>query len=266
MASEIIKKTSYYVKKDNEVTKALFFDMSLSAYRIILLAGTDKFLAQLNDPNNKDRRIRISASDFHDVFGKPNSHISPSFRILKQSVRELLNAKLLFKNFKNEHDEGKWSGGVNWVGYAAYNEQLKTLELSFSADILPFLHQVNTKYTYYNLRHIAELTSIHSVRMYELMMFWRKKRKTPSMSVQMMRTWLGISDDQYMDVRLFTRSVVKKAVTEINSKDTNIQIELDIEKTGRNTSGYSLSLIEDLDSELLLDQETSEDPDQEMPF
>lgn len=257
MTTDFIKKTNYYIKKDNEVTKALFFDMTLSAYRILLLAGTDKFLAQLNNPENKDKRIRVSASEYHDIFGKPDSHVSPSFRILKQSVDELLDAKLKFKNFKHEQDEGKWSGGINWISYAAYNDKLKVLELSFSPDILPFIHQVNTKYTYYNLRNIAELTSMHSVRMYELMMFWRKKKRTPNMSVQILKAWLGVRDDLYEDTKLFTLHIVKKSVNEINSKKTNLSLDLIQNKKGRITESYALAINTDLttDEDHLEEQE-----------
>lgn len=239
---DLVKKTNYYVKKDNDITKALFFDMSLIAYRIILMAGTDKFLAQLNDPDNKEHRIRITAADYHDIFGKEGKHISPSYRALKKSVDELLDAKLKFKAFKNEKDEGKWSGGINWVSYAAYNDKLKVLELSFSADILPFIHDVNTRYTYYNLRNIAELGSIHSVRLYELMMFWRKKGRTPVMSVKLIKAWLGVCDDSYDDIRNFTQRVMRKSVSEINSKNTDIKVSLTVNKVGKFTQSYRISI------------------------
>lgn len=267
MTTDLIKKTNYYVKKDNEVTKALFYDMSLSAYRILLLAGTDKFLAQLHLPENKDKRIRISAADFHDVFGKPNSHISPSFRILKNAVDELLDAKLRFKNFKSDTDEGKWSGGINWVSYAAYNDEIKALELSFSPDILPFIHQVSTKYTYYNLRNVAELTSIYSVRMYELMMFWRKRGRTPNMSVQLLKAWLGVREGVYEDTKLFTLHIVKKSVKEINSKNTNLDLELIINKKGRITESYALAIAKDeIPHDGGIEEDLEEDGNPAIPF
>lgn len=242
MSTNLAKKTNYFVKKDNAVTKALFFDISLIAYRIILLAGTDKFLSQLKDESNTDHRIRIAAAEYHDIFGKQGKHISPSYRALKQSVDELLNAKLKFKDFKNENDEGKWSGGINWVSYAAYNDKLKVLEISFSADILPFIHDVHTRYTYYNLRNIAELTSVHSIRLFELMMFWRVKGRTPPMSVQILKAWLGVRDDLYEDNRFFTSAIVKKAVKEINTKNTNLNLELTVNKLGKVTHSYMIAI------------------------
>lgn len=267
MTNDLVKKTNYYVKKDNEVTKALFYDMSLTAYRVILLAGTDKFLAQLNSPDNKDKRIRISATDFHDVFGTPGSHISPSFRLLKKSVDELLDAKLRFKNFKNDTDEGKWSGGINWVSYAAYNDNLKVLEISFSPDILPFIYQVTTKYTYYNLRNIAELNSIYSVRLYELMMFWRKRGRTPNMSVQLLRAWLGVREGLYEDTKLFTQYIVKRSVSEINSKNTNLNLELIQNKKGRVTESYALAIVKDqLPKNKDTEEDLDEDGDPTIPF
>lgn len=262
MSTDLVKKTNYFVKKDNAVTKALFFDISLIAYRIILLAGTDKFLAQLSDPNNTDHRIRISAAEYHEIFGKEGKHISPSYRALKQSVDELLDAKLKFKDFKSDNDEGKWSGGINWVSYAAYNDKLKVLELSFSADILPFIHDVNTRYTYYNIRNIAELTSVHSIRMYELMMFWRKKGCTPNMSITMLKAWLGIRDDSYEYIPDFNTKIVKKSVNEINAKNTDLNVKLTINKTGKVTKGYKLVILKDgIEMAESTDDEQPEDQD-----
>lgn len=245
MQTDLVKKTNYLVKKDNAVTKALFFDISLIAYRIILLAGTDKFLLQLKDKSNTDHRIRISASEYHEVFGKEGKHISPSYRALKQSVDELLDAKLRFKDFKGKSEEGKWTGGINWVSYAAYNDKLKVLELSFSADILPFIHDVHTRYTYYNLRNIAELSSVHSIRLFELMMFWRVKGKTPNMSITMLKAWLGVPDDAYEYIPDFNTKIVKKSVKEINTKDTDLNVKLTINKTGKVTKGYQFEIIKE---------------------
>lgn len=245
-AQELSTRVNYFVKKSNDVTQAIFFDLSLTAYRAILLAGTDKFLAQLEDPHNTDFKIRIHASDYYNVYYKPDSDMSPVYRLLKESVDELLDAKLMFRNYKQNDEKGRWSGGVNWISKAQYNDTLKILEVEFNPSILPYLQKVNTQYTYYNLRHIAELSSMHSVRLFELMMFWRKRGKTPAMSISMMRAWLGISVKEYLEDKIFTRDVIKKAVDEINEKDTHVQISLEVLKDGRKTTGYQFSLLKDV--------------------
>lgn len=233
------KPINHYIKKDNELTKAQFYDMSVTAYRIILLASSDKFVDQIrNDPLGA---IRISPADYHDVFGTGGDS-SPAYRALKESTEELLNAKLRYRNIKKEGTAGSWAGGTNWVSDAKYNNTLKVLELTFTPNIIPLILEVQKNYTYYNLRNIARLSSMHSIRLYELMMFWRKKGSTPPLSVAYMRTWLGVKDDDYEELKIFNRNVIKKSVDEI-AKKTDITLEFEPQKEGRTTVGYRFSYV-----------------------
>lgn len=231
------KPINHYIKKDNELTKAQFYDMSVIAYRIILLASSDKFIEQIK--TNPLAPIRISPGDYHDVFGT-GGDTSPSYRALKEATYELLNAKLKYRKIKKEGTAGTWAGGVNWISKAEYNDEIKALEVTFTHDIIPLIIDVQKNYTYYNLRNVAKLSSMHSIRLYELMMFWRKKGSTPPLSVAYMRTWLGVADEKYTEAKDFNKHVIKKSVDEI-AKKTDITLEFDPQKEGRTTVGYRFS-------------------------
>ncbi|MFU9046370.1 RepB family plasmid replication initiator protein [Acinetobacter tibetensis] len=231
------KPINHYIKKDNELTKAQFYDMSVIAYRIILLASSDKFIEQIK--TSPLAPIRISPSDYHDVFGT-GGDTSPAYRSFKSATDELLNAKLRYRKIKKEGTAGNWVGGINWISKAEYNDEIKVLEVTFTHDIIPLILDVQKNYTYYNLRNIAKLSSMHSIRLYELMMFWRKKGSTPPLSVAYMRTWLGVKDDDYEELKIFNRNVIKKSVDEITKK-TDIALEFEPQKEGRTTVGYRFS-------------------------
>ena len=231
------KPIGHYIKKDNELTKAQFYDMSVSAYRIILLASSDKFIRQIRE--NPLDTIRISPADYHDIYGTGGDS-SPAYRALKESTTELLNAKLLFRKIKASGEPGTWEGGINWLSLAKYNDTLKVLEVRFTPDIIPLILDVQKNYTYYNLRNIAKLSSMHSIRLYELMMFWRKKGSTPALSVAYMRTWLGVADGKYSLMKDFNKQVIKKSALEITYK-TDISLEFEPKKEGKSTVGYSFS-------------------------
>lgn len=231
------KPINHYIKKDNELTKAQFYDMSVTAYRIILLASSDKFIEQIR--TNPLAPIRISPNDYHDVFGV-GGDTSPAYRSLKGATDELLNAKLKYRKIKKEGTAGTWAGGTNWIDTAEYNDTLKVLEVTFTPGIIPLILDVQKNYTYYNLRNIAKLSSMHSIRLYELMMFWRKKGSTPPLSVAYMRTWLGVKDDHYEEMKIFNRNVIKKSVEEISDK-TDIKLDFEPQKEGRTTVGYRFS-------------------------
>ncbi|WP_151710768.1 RepB family plasmid replication initiator protein [Acinetobacter brisouii] len=230
------KPLNHYVKKDNELIKAQFYDMSVTAYRIILLASSDKFIDQIRE--NPLAPIRINPLDYHDVFG--GTDVSAAYKALKMTTGELLNAKLRYRNIKKEGVAGTWAGGTNWIDTAAYNDTLKALEITFTPGIIPLILDVQQNYTYYNLRNIAKLSSMHSIRLYELMMFWRKKGSTPALSIAYMRTWLGVKDGSHEEVKLFQRDVIKKSVVEITGK-TDITLEFEPQKKGRTTVGYTFS-------------------------
>lgn len=230
------KPISYFIKKDNELTKAEFYDMTVTAYRIILLAASDKFINTIRE--DPLATIYITPADYHDVFGVGKDN-SPAYRALINSQSDLLNAKL-WKNKKKANVEGVWKGGINWLSKAFYNEEISCLEIRFTPDIIPLILDVQKNYTYYNLRNIAKLNSMHSIRLYELMMFWRKKGSTPALSVGYMRTWLGVKDGLHEEMKIFNRDVIKKSVTEI-SKKTDIELDFEPQKEGRTTVGYSFS-------------------------
>lgn len=232
------KPINHYIKKDNELTKAQFYDMSVTAYRIILLASSDKFIEQIK--TNPLAPIRISPSDYHNVFGT-GGDTSPAYKALK-GTEELLSAKLKYRKIKKEGTAGSWAGGVNWISKAEYNDEIKALEVTFTHDIIPLILDVQKNYTYYNLRNIARLSSMHSIRLYELMMFWRKKGSTPPLSVAYMRTWLGVKDDDYEELKIFNRNVIKKSVDEITKK-TDITLEFEPQKEGRTTVSYRFSYV-----------------------
>ncbi len=227
------KPISYFVKKDNELTKAQFYDMTVTAYRIILLAVSDKFVSVLRD--NPLATLYITPSDYHDVFGTGSDN-SPAYRALINSQNELLNAKIWDSKVK-PNTAGKFVGGRNWMSKAYYNEDISCLEIRFTPDIIPLILDVQQNYTYYNLRNIAKLSSMHSIRLYELMMFWRKKGETPPLSIPYMRTWLGVREGLHEEVKFFNRDVIKKSVTEITKK-TDIALEVIPQKQGRSTVGY----------------------------
>lgn len=226
------KPIGHYIKKDNELTKAQFYDMTVTAYRIILLASSDKFIEQIRA--NPLDVIYISPADYHDLYGT-GGDTSAAYKALKDAQKELIDAKLKVKN-----KAGNREGYIAWLTRAIYNDVTKVMEIRFSVDVLPLILDVQRNYTYYNLRNIAKLNSMHSIRLYELMMFWRKKGNTPPLSVNYMRAWLGVKDGLHEELKIFNRDVIKKSINEINKK-TDITLEVEVKKQGKSVIGYSFS-------------------------
>ena len=239
--------------------------MTIHAYKVILLAGTSRFLGTFSDVSSlQGHYIRITAQDYHDVYGT-SSDLSGSYKIIKDVADDLLNAKLRYKRLKTDTDPGTWAGGVNWIEEARYNEELKCIELRFTQSILPLLLDVRQNYTYYNLRHIGQLSSMYAIRLYELMMMWRKKEQTPTLRINYMRTFLGVPDDKYTEkaeIKYFTQKVIRDPIKEITKK-TDINMEYTAVKDPskpRETIGYTFGYVP---KNATIDGETGEVEDEQ---
>ena len=82
------------------------------------------------------------------------------------------------------------------------------------------------------------------------------------MSITMLKAWLGIRDDSYEYIPDFNTKIVKKSVNEINAKNTDLNVKLTINKTGKVTKGYKLVILKDgIEMAESTDDEQPEDHD-----
>lgn len=226
---------SYFVKKHNNLNKA-YMGLSLVQYRLILLASSSKFTK--DGPITPETLIRINAHDYHEIYGTSND-MTWSYRVIKDAAMSLFEAHLSFQTIDANSKKGIWKEKVRWVSKCAYNDELKAVELRFTVDVLPYIQELSENYTYYALKSMARLGSLHSIRLYELAVMWRKAGKTQLFSIPELKSMLNIREDEYADTKSFSRSVLKKSCEEI-SKKTDINLEFEPEKEGRKITGYRL--------------------------
>lgn len=226
---------SYFVKKHNNLNKA-YIGLSLIQYRLILLASSSKFTKE--GPITPETLIRINAHDYHEIYGTSND-MTWSYRVIKEAAISLFEAHLSFQTIDAESNKGLWKEKVRWVSKCAYNDELKAVELRFTVDVLPYIQELSENYTYFALKSMSRLGSLHSIRLYELAVMWRKSGKTQLFSIPELKSMLNIREDEYEDTKSFTRSVLKKSCEEI-SKKTDINLTYEPEKEGRKIVGFRL--------------------------
>ena len=66
-----------------------------------------------------------------------------------------------------------------------------------TSDVLSMVGQLKNQFTYFQLSMMSDLSSIHAIRIYEMMMQWRITKVVPSISVDDLRARLGLSEDEY---------------------------------------------------------------------
>jgi plasmid replication initiation protein len=96
------------------------------------------------------------------------------------------------------------------------------------------------QFTSYELEQVSKLTSTYAIRLYELLMQWRSKSKTPEFQLEEFRSQLGVEKGQYKTMSNFKKNVLDFSVAQIN-QFTDINVKYIQHKDGRSITGFSFS-------------------------
>jgi plasmid replication initiation protein len=113
-----------------------------------------------------------------------------------------------------------------------YNEKEVTIDILFTGSIMEYLQQRTKNFTLYNLKEVADLTSIYAVRLYELV---QQFNTTTGMIIHTLEQWrdiFGLSAEQYKQYGHIKDKVFNQAMDEINLK-TGYNLVMSEEKEGR---------------------------------
>ena len=91
------------------------------------------------------------------------------------------------------------------------------------------------------LSQTANLNSVYSVRLYELLIQWKTAGKTPVFELSLFRGQMGLNDDEYKIMGNFKLRVLDLAVNEINEK-TDLTVSYTQEKKGRLIHGFKFTV------------------------
>lgn len=100
-----------------------------------------------------------------------------------------------------------------WVQSVDYIDQEGRIELRFGKDILPYLTGLQREFTRYALSDVAQMTSAHAIRLYELLMQWPEGHRM--VDLDDLRRWLQL-EDRYPLMADLRRWVIEPAVQQIN--------------------------------------------------
>lgn len=138
-----------------------------------------------------------------------------------------------------------------FIASAETTEDGEFVEIEVSKKLKPYLIELETVFTQYQLRNILKLNSGYSIRIYELLKQWLKARKK-EFDIDELKEFLGISE-KYKRFDNFERRVLKVAKKEIN-KHTDIDIDYKKIKRGRKITHIAFSIrpsVRDTETEVL---------------
>lgn len=219
------------VTKDNKLISASY-SLGIPEQRIIFLA----IIAAREQKKLIDARgmLQIHASSYQEQF-KVEKHTS--YGALKSATKGLFDA---YFEYDDVHEQtGKPVHHlVNWVQKISYIDTAGMIELQFTDAVIPLITRLSEQYTEYDLKQVSELQSEYAIRLYELMMQWKKVGKTKKIALDDLRKKLGVEPKQYKQMCNFKTRVLDLAIHQINHF-TDITATYEQHKTGRAVTGFT---------------------------
>jgi plasmid replication initiation protein len=126
--------------------------------------------------------------------------------------------------YKKSYIKTRWVSAILYVDDAGY------LDLYFSPKVLPFLTSLAREFTRYQIKHVAPMSSVYAIRLYELLKQWVMIGER-QLDIAEIKAMLMI-EDAYPSVFELKRRVITPAVQQIN-KHSDLKVTLDQRKRGR---------------------------------
>jgi plasmid replication initiation protein len=221
------------VKKSNSLTEA-YYSLSVVEYRILHMVFTALAEHDVNADFYKKVRFTVRADDYMELY---NVDRATAYQALKEASERLFNRYFTYDEYVDERIGLVERIKSRWVQKVGYIEKHACITMYLTQDVLSMVGQLKNQFTHYQLSMMSDLSSIHAIRIYEMMMQWRTTKVVPSIGIEDLRARLGLSEDEYPRMFDFKKRVLDHAVDAIN-EHTDITVSYEQQKTGRNVTGF----------------------------
>lgn len=216
------------IRKSNELIEARY-KLSIAEQRLIFLLLSE---ISPNDENFKDYELQVS--DFAKMFGLESD--KSLYEKVQNAARELSTRGLNLSTAKSEIY-------TTWLSYVEYVNGSGAVLLRFDKSLKPYLLQLKSHFTQYDLDNIVCFKSQYSIRLYELLKMYAFKANNGqferSFKINELRSLFGLEDNDYPLFADFKRRAIDPAMLDVSDKtDLNI-IETKYSKTGRKVTSVS---------------------------
>ncbi len=214
------------VYKSNALIEAQY-RLSVAEQRIMLACISQ---VRRDQPITDDKLYSVSAAE---IAAMSDTSTKQAYRELEKAALRLKRREVRLVEQPNGQGRKRKVMLTGWVQTIIYIEEEGRVELRFTKDMLPYLTQLSTEFTKYALADVAQMTSAHAIRLYELLCQWRDARAR-EVSVEWLREAFQLGD-KYPAIKDFKRWVVEPAVKQIN-EHSPMWVKWSQRKTGRRVS------------------------------
>ena len=220
------------VVKSNRLIEASY-RLSLVEQQIILFA-----ICRAREEQkglSSDTRVTITALDFSAMFGTNETKV---YGQLKDAMLALYKREVIIYDIRPETGRPRTTK-TRWIASASYIDGDGTIQLKFADDVIPFITRLEKEFTPYRLEKIGKLSSVHAVRLYELLLQYMGLGKR-EFEIPRLKETLGIKAE-YPDIDNFKKWVIDSSVKQINTH-TDITTSYTQRKTGRNVTHLNFKI------------------------
>lgn len=220
------------VVKSNRLNMALQH-LSLTEIRILQLAIIDA--RETGKGLSADTPLFISAKRYAEAF---ECSRQTAYEAILDAEKNLFERRFSFL----DDDENKIKS--RWVQRVKYFEKEAAIGIILTYDVIQEITRIDGYekfFTRYLLKQTARMKSVYSVRMYELLVQWKKAKKTPIIELEILREQLGIEKNEYKLMSDFKKRILNVAKSEINEK-SDLDIEYYQIKDGKKIIGFEFTV------------------------
>lgn len=221
------------VCKDNKFIEA-GYKLTLNELRVVLAC-----IGQVNSMEEllKTDEFELSAKDFSALFFVSDDR---AYHALIEVTETLFNRYVVIDNPYPDRPKVKRLK-MRWISSVEYLSDEGKISLCFSQKVLPFLSELKTTFTKYRLEHIGKMTSIHAIRLYELLAQWQSVGKR-EVEIDWLKKQFQL-DENYDRMNNFKARVLDPAVKDIN-ENSNFNVVWEQRKTGRRVTHLTFTFAE----------------------
>lgn len=213
---ELQTRSHSLVVKSNQLINARY-SLSLFEVRLFLM-----MVAQVERDDHDFKPYRIHIKDYAKAVGtNSKSH----YKEIREAAQNLLSRIVDIPK-----DDGGWIK-MAFLSSAEYFKGKGVIELCFDPKLKPYLLELKSRFTAYDIRNVLTLQSSYSIRIYELLKQFEKIGER-TFVLSRLRDILGIGPNQYKRYNDFKRFVILQAYEELK-KHTDICFEFKEIKEGR---------------------------------
>lgn len=221
------------VVKSNKLVQASYRLTLIEQQMILFAISRAREQKTLITPES---RVFIPAKEFAVMFHANESKV---YHQLKQAALELFSRQVIIESVHPVTGQiGK--GPSRWVQHVKYYPGSGQVELAFTQDIIPFITRLEENFTKYGLEKVAQLTSVHAIRLYEMCVQRVNMKYPPAIEIEALKESLNLKEE-YQRTDSFKRSVLDVAIKQIN-KFTDLKVEYRQKKTGRVITHFHLDV------------------------